>query len=565
MSWKRLSIRFGVVAIALTTVIALATLWPRADSQASSKSEVWTCSMHPQIRLPNPGSCPICAMPLIPISKLPGARGDLETRAGLVTEPIQRRELFKEIRTVGKLDYSERQVAYISSRITGRVDRLFVDFTGVEVKKGDHLVEIYSPELLVAQNELLLALDAVDKEKPSSPTSKSFAQSRLESTRTKLRLLGILDEQVAEIEASKKPTSHLTIFAPIGGTVIEKNVRVGQYLSTGDQVYRIADLDPIWLYLNIYEFDLAWVRFGQTVDIQLEAFPGEKFNGSIMFIDPFLDDATRTIRVRVNIKNSDRLLKPQMFATATIHVRLRPDGTPEPTGLEGKFVCPMHPEVMQDKPGKCSICEMPLEKVPERRLGLRPDPAVGRDGVPTYGGVLAIPVSAVLDTGRRRITYRLTEGAYELVELRVGPRAHTLDETGKRREFFVVLDGLNEGDQVVSQSGFLLDSQRQIEGMPSLLYPQGQAGAGGDHAGHGAGGKQVGAEKPSASEMDKMRTELAKLSPADRASAEKQHVCPVTGKMLGTMGPPQKVEVNGRQVWICCAGCKDQLLKSNKK
>ena len=377
MSWKRLSIRFGVVAIALTTVIALATLWPRADSQASSKSEVWTCSMHPQIRLPNPGSCPICAMPLIPISKLPGARGDLETRAGLVTEPIQRRELFKEIRTVGKLDYSERQVAYISSRITGRVDRLFVDFTGVEVKKGDHLVEIYSPELLVAQNELLLALDAVDKEKPSSPTSKSFAQSRLESTRTKLRLLGILDEQVAEIEASKKPTSHLTIFAPIGGTVIEKNVRVGQYLSTGDQVYRIADLDPIWLYLNIYEFDLAWVRFGQTVDIQLEAFPGEKFNGSIMFIDPFLDDATRTIRVRVNIKNSDRLLKPQMFATATIHVRLRPDGTPEPTGLEGKFVCPMHPEVMQDKPGKCSICEMPLEKVPERRL------LVGTESQPT--------------------------------------------------------------------------------------------------------------------------------------------------------------------------------------
>ena len=178
-------------------------------------------------------------------------------------------------------------------------------------------------------------------------------------------------------------------------------------------------------------------------------------------------------------------------------------------------------------------------------------------------GVLAIPVSAVLDTGRRRITYRLTEGAYELVELKVGPRAHSLDESGKRREFFVVLDGIKEGDQVVSQSGFLLDSQRQIEGMPSLLYPQGQAGAGPDHGGHGAGGKQDGPEEPRASDMDKMRVELAKLSPADRASAEKQHVCPVTGKMLGTMGPPQKVEVNGRQVWICCTGCKDKLLKSN--
>lgn len=534
MSWKRLLIRLGVVGVALAALIAAVAFWPRGDSQAAAKSDVWTCSMHPQIRLPNPGSCPLCGMQLIPVSKLPKARGDLETRAGLVTEPVVRRELFKEIRTVGKLDYSERQVAYISSRITGRVDRLFVDFTGVEVKKGDHLVEIYSPELLVAQNELLLALDAVEKEKPSSPPTKSFAHSRLESVRTKLRLLGILDEQVAEIEETRKPTTHLTIFAPIGGTVIEKNVRVGQYLNTGDQVYRIADLDPIWLYLNIYEFDLAWVRFGQTVDVQLEAFPGEKFNGSIMFIDPFLDDATRTIRVRVNIKNPDRLLKPQMFATATINVRLHPDGTPEPTGLEGMFVCPMHPEVMQREPGKCSICEMPLEKVPERRSkpktrepndkpdaadkspdGARDDAGKKEDHsahtkesmTATKGaksesheghtakpstpkkaasgeGVLAIPVSAVLDTGRRRITYRLTDGAYELVELKVGPRAHALDESGKRREFFVVLDGINEGDQVVSQSGFLLDSQRQIEGMPGLLYPAGQTGTS-LHSGHG--------------------------------------------------------------------------------
>ena len=262
--------------------------------------------------------------------------------------------------------------------------------------------------------------------------------------------------------------------------------------------------------------------------MQLEAFPGEMFAGSIMFIDPFLDDATRTIRVRANIKNPDRLLKPQMFATATINVRLRPDGTPEPTGLEGKFVCPMHPEVMQDEPGKCSICEMPLEKVPERRskpesreskgkpvatddksregapedAGKKEDhsahanePAAAMKGAKSESheghtakpsstknaapgeGVLAIPVSAVLDTGRRRITYRQTDDStYELVELKLGPRAHATDESGNRREFFVVLDGIREGDRVVSQGGFLLDSQRQIEGMPSLLYPDGQAG-----------------------------------------------------------------------------------------
>ncbi len=549
MNAKRLLIKLGLGVAIIVGLISLIAWWPKGTGAAATASDTWTCSMHPQIRLPNPGRCPICGMQLIPVSQLPKARGDLETRAGLVTEPIQRRELFKELRTVGKLDYSERQVAYLSSRVNGRVDRLFVDFTGVEVKKGDHLVEIYSPELLIAQRELLIGLEAHEREKkrPASEGRNSlFAESTLESTRTKLRLLGILDEQIAEIEETRKPTTHLTIFAPIGGTVIEKNVRLGQYLNTGDQVYRIADLDPIWLYLNIYEFDVAWVRFGQTVDVQLEAFPGETFAGSIMFIDPFLDDATRTIRVRVNIKNPDRLLKPQMFATATIHVRLHPDGTPVPTGLEGKFVCPMHPEVIQDEPGKCSICAMHLEKVPERvvrgvRRGpsdghtahaghsnkaddqkdtelspLKPaqsdEPAEHKDHAAHTGhaknapaekepaeksttagdGVLAIPVSAVLDTGRRRIAYRLTaEGAYELVDLKLGPRAHATDESGKRREFFVVLDGISEGDQVVSQSGFLLDSQRQIEGMPSLLYPDGQAGTS-LHSGHGGmdmGGK----------------------------------------------------------------------------
>lgn len=521
MKATRHLIRLGIGAAVVVGLVALVVWWPKGTGAAASGGDTWTCSMHPQIRLPNPGRCPICGMQLIPVSKLPSARGDLETRAGLVTESIQRRELFKEIRTVGKLDYSERQVEYITSRIAGRVDRLFVDFTGVEVKKRDHLVQIYSPELLVAQNELLLALESAEKEKATSPSTKGFAHSRLEASRTKLRLLGILDEQLAELEANKQPHTHLTIFAPIGGTVIEKNVRVGQYLSTGDQVYRIADLDPIWLYLNIYEFDVAWVRFGQPVEVQLEAFPGEKFNGSIMFIDPFLDDATRTIRVRVNIKNSDRLLKPQMFASATIHVRLRPDGSPEPTGLEGMFVCPMHPEIMQREPGKCSICEMPLEKVPER--GARregrgaSDEHAGHEGhakkaaakaesdeesAKPSAGVLAIPVSAVLDTGRRRITYRLTDdGAYELVELKLGPRAHAMDESGKRREFFVVRDGINEGDRVVSQSGFLLDSQRQIEGMPSLLYPEGQAGTA-LHSGHG--GMDMGSKggtAPSTKEM----------------------------------------------------------------
>jgi membrane fusion protein, copper/silver efflux system len=501
MTAKRMLLRLGV-GIAIVVALGLLVIWwPKGAPETTAGSDIWTCSMHPQIRLPSPGRCPICGMALIPVSKLPHAQNDLETRAGLETEPIQRRELFKEIRTVGKLDYSERQVESITARIAGRVDRLFADFTGFDVKKGDHLVEIYSPELNVTQQELLIALDGLEKEKPPSSTTKSFATARLEASRTKLRLLGILDTQIAELEKSRNPTDHLTIYAPLGGTVIEKDVRVGQYVAAGDELYRIANLDPIWLYLNLYEFDIAWVRFGQSVDVALEAFPGETFTGSVMFIDPFLDDATRTIRVRVNIKNPDRRLKPQMFASATINVRLLSDGTPEPTGLEGKYICPMHPEVVQGDPGKCSICEMSLEKVPghpkpERARGSEGEVTKPTEQADSTAGVLAIPVSAVLDTGRRRITYRLSkDGAYELVDSKLGPRAHARDESGRLREYFAVQGGLHEGDRVVTQSGFLLDSQRQIEGMPSLLYPTGQAASTSGHTAHGGHAEAPGGTK----------------------------------------------------------------------
>lgn len=493
MNAKSILIRLGFgVAVLAACAMALAW-WPHASADAVAGGEIWTCSMHPPVRLPQSGACPICGMKLIPVSQLPNAMEDLEQRAGLETEAIQRRELFKEIRTVGKLDYSERQVELITARTAGRIDRVFADFTGLDVKKGDHLVAIYSPELYSTQNELLLGLEAREKEKQSSSNTRSFTESRLESSRTKLRLLGILDEQINEIETTKVITPDLTIYAPLGGTVIEKNIRVGQYVEAGDQLYRIANLDPIWLYLSIYEYDVAWVRFGQSVEVMLEAFPGETFLGTVTFIDPFLDDATRTLRVRVNLKNPDRRLKPQMYATATIRVPLRSDGSPEPTGLEGQYMCPMHPEVVQAEPGKCSICEMPLERVPELPVPRTQTSERSSipDGIAEHADAadraeLAIPVSAVLDTGRRQITYRLTkDGAYELIELKLGPRVQATEEAGRRREYFVLLDGLSEGDKVVVQSGFLLDSQRQIEGMSSLLYPTGQSASMSGHAGHG--------------------------------------------------------------------------------
>jgi len=472
----------AVVVIALGALAAILFIWsPQAETKLTD-DDTWTCSMHPQVRLPEPGRCPICGMALIPLSQLASEQARMTQQAGLETDMVKHRELFKEIRTVGKIVYNESRVAVLTSRIDGRVDRVYADYTGISVKKDDHLVDIYSPELYSAQTELLLALEALDK----SNRNDRILERNLDAARTKLRLLGILPQQIEEIEKSRKETTHLTVYAPIGGVVIEKDIREQQYVKVGDMLYKIAELDPIWLYLDIYEYDLAWIRYGQTAEVRVEAYPGETFQGTVVFIDPFLNDQTRTIKVRVNLKNPNYKLKPAMYASAAIHVRLQPDGTPEPTGLEGKYICPMHPEVIADEPGRCSICGMPLEKVPD----LFPaQPVVPADDVAhadaPSGKALAVRKSAVLDTGRRQIVYRRrSNGAYELVDVRVGPLAEGIDESGETIAYYPVLDGLQAGDEVVVQGGFLLDSQRQIEGMPSLLYSEGRSAAS-LHAGHG--------------------------------------------------------------------------------
>ena len=486
---------------------------PRTKENNAVASE-WTCSMHPQIRLPKPGRCPICGMDLIPVADLSSEQARVTVMAGIETESVKARELFKEIRTVGKIDYDESRVALLTSRIAGRADRVYADFTGIKVAKNDHLVDIYSPELFAAQTELLEALRA------NSGGDRSFATISINAARTKLGLLGILPEQIADIERSRKEATHLTIHAPIGGVVIEKNVREQQYVNMGETLYRIAELDPIWLYLDIYEFDLGWLRFGQPVDVTVEAYPGEVFHGSVVFIDPYLNDQTRTVKVRVNLPNPDQLLKPAMYASATIHVQLQSDGKPQPTGLEGKFVCPMHPEVVKDTEGRCSRCEMALERVPklfparaivsgqsalgepshsESHLNKQAaEPSVATSVPPDVaaGHVLAIRRSAVLDTGRRHATYRKRkDGAYELVDLKLGPLAEAQDDFGKIASFYPVLEGLSVGDNVVVQGGFMLDSQRQIEGMPSLLYAEGRSTAS-LHAGHAMPPANSGVKQP---------------------------------------------------------------------
>jgi YHS domain-containing protein len=227
------------------------------------------------------------------------------------------------------------------------------------------------------------------------------------------------------------------------------------------------------------------------------------------------------------LENPEGKLKPGMYAEALLRTPILASGQPASTGLEGKYACPMHPYVVSDQPGECSVCKMPLEKVPG---------AAAQQAAET--GVLAVPAEAVLTTGRRQLVYVEREpGRYEVIEPTLAPRVG---------DFFPVLAGLAEGDRVVARGNFLLDSQFQVTGRPSLLYPHGSAGNMG-HAGHGEPAKK----KPDA----KVLANLDKLPAADRQAAAVQEVCPITGELLGSMGVPVKTTASGQTVFLCCQGC----------
>jgi Cu(I)/Ag(I) efflux system membrane fusion protein len=445
------------------------------------KTEVWTCSMHPQIRMPGPGQCPICGMDLIP------AKGGDEEAVGerelklspaaiklaeIQTSPVERKYVSVEIRMVGKVDYDETRLAYITAWVPGRLDRLYVDYTGISVKKGDHLGYMYSPELLTAQEELLQALRAVAELRQSNmEIMRDTALDTLKASREKLRLWGLTGRQISAIEKKGKASDHLTIYAPTGGIVIHKNVQEGMYVKTGTRLYTIADLSHLWIKLDAYESDLMWLRYGQEVHIETEAYPGRIFKGTIAFIDPVLNTKTRTVKVRVNVPNIDGRLKPEMFVRTTIHARVAESGKVMDEALAGKWICPMHPDVIKGGSGSCDICGMPLART--ETLGYV---SMGSDK--EVLAPLVIPASAPLLTGKRAVVYVAhpeNEGVFEGREIVLGPRAG---------DYYLVNEGLEQGERVVVNGNFKIDSALQILAKPSMMNPEGGAAPPG-HTHHG--------------------------------------------------------------------------------
>jgi Cu(I)/Ag(I) efflux system membrane fusion protein/cobalt-zinc-cadmium efflux system membrane fusion protein len=406
---------------------------------------VYRCAMHPSVVSDKPGSCPVCGMDLvadrpetsqpaggervidhyrapmdpnfvsrepgkspmgmdlIPVyeDELSGVGGTVQIdpvtiqNIGVKTALVERRSLRRTVRTVGRVDYDETRVKDVNAKIAGWVEKLYVNYTGQEVSKGQALLEIYSPELVAAQEEYLTALDYQRRlENSAGGDVAQGARDLLGSARQRLRYLDISDEQIQRLKASGEVSRTMTLHSPQQGIVVHKAVLEGAHIAPGQHLYRIAELSTVWVYADIYEYELPWIQVGQDAEVELSYLPGRMFNGRVTYVYPFLESKTRTVRVRMSFDNADGALKPEMYANVEI-------------------------------------------------------------AAPVAEKAVVVPVQAVIHSGERRLAVvSLGEGRFQPRELEIGVEANG---------FYQVLDGLREGDRIVTSSQFLIDSESNLK------------------------------------------------------------------------------------------------------
>jgi Cu(I)/Ag(I) efflux system membrane fusion protein len=285
-----------------------------------TKSEIWTCSMHPQIRMEKPGKCPICAMDLIQLVQSETSGMDTEAvhftkesaqLANVLTTIVSTKNPVKELRLFGKIQADERllqnQVAYIP----GRIEKLMVNFTGEMVRKGQPLALIYSPELVTTQQELL-----------ETAKSKEKQPEIYEAAIEKLKQWKLTDKQIAQIENSGKVQANMEVESTASGIVSARRVNNGDYVSQGSVLYEVSDLSHVWVLFDAYESDLPFLKKGDKVEFSVQALPGIAFSGKIMFIDPVIDPVNRVAKVRLEMSNPGAKLKPEMFVTGIVKSNL---------------------------------------------------------------------------------------------------------------------------------------------------------------------------------------------------------------------------------------------------
>ncbi len=455
----------GVIVIALLGV-AQRVGWISANGAATATpgeadTRIHTCSMHPQIRQPGPGSCPICGMALIVAASAGNDFDELSVSidpaqrrlANIQVDEVRQEPVSTTIQTVGAIAIDESRMATIASYFDGRIERLFADYTGVKVDKDDHLAVVYSPELYSAQVEYLESRKSIVSSSKLEAIRKA-QQKLVANSRQKLVELGLSEEQIQELETSEKAQSRLTIFAPMGGTVIEKIAEEGKYVKAGEPIYRIADLSMVWLKLELYPEDAARIRYGQRVEASVTSLPGKVFSGRVAFIDPTVNMKKRTVGVRVEFLNDQRELRPGDYADAKIYLAIGETGEVYDADLAGKWISPMHPQIIRDVAGDCPICGMDL--VPTTRYGYSNVPVAQPSS-------LFIPRSALLMAGKNSVVYVEEEpGRFEIRPVTLGPILS---------DIVIILSGLKAGEKVATAGNFLIDSQMQLAGKPSLIDP----------------------------------------------------------------------------------------------
>ncbi len=404
---------------------------------------LWTCAMHPQIKMEKPGNCPLCGMELIPMDTDDGeddGEGDYTVKlsnsamkiAEVSTTPVEKKAPYKEIYLPGKVMPDERRISELTSRFPGRIEKLYVNFTGQKVRKGQVLAKIYSPELVTAQRELFEAF----KFQETNP-------GYYKAARNKLKLWDLTDKQIDDIVNSGNVKFYFDVLSPLTGTVTMRMVSLGDYVKEGTSLFEIIDLSHVWIMFDAYENDIPWIKLKDKIKFKIKSIPNKVFESTVTFIDPVLNSKSRVAGVRAELNNPKDLLKPEMLASGRLKTML-----------------------------------------------------------PGSGDQLLVPKSAVLWSGKKSVVYVRTnnhQNMFRFTEITLGADAG---------DYYVVLEGLNDGELVATNGVFKIDAAAQLKGEKSMMNPSGGKQSMGGMAGMDMGGDSKKEKKEVKEEDGKEETSM---------------------------------------------------------